>query len=136
PTDVHDHLRSGREGGKNWPGSTIDRPRASWQAGGRGRRRAYIGVRIPLLGYPIDPRRFTPDTSMRLRQFHRAPSWGMAVSTALPFLLAVASAAAAQGLTPAAPVFADGQAQIVPAFQDSARWIREELWVETEFDSD
>lgn len=36
----------------------------------------------------------------------------------------------------ARPIFADGQAQIVPAFQDSAQWIREKLWVETEFDSD
>jgi X-Pro dipeptidyl-peptidase len=34
------------------------------------------------------------------------------------------------------PVFAEGQAQIVPAFRDADRWIREELWVETEFDSD
>ncbi len=38
--------------------------------------------------------------------------------------------------TAAGPVFVDGQAQIVPAFQDSADWIRETLWVETEFDSD
>jgi X-Pro dipeptidyl-peptidase len=38
--------------------------------------------------------------------------------------------------SPARPVFADGQAQIVPEFQDSAQWIREKLWVETEFDSD
>jgi X-Pro dipeptidyl-peptidase len=36
----------------------------------------------------------------------------------------------------AAPLFADGQAQIVPAFQDQAQWIRETLWVEAEFDSD
>ena len=36
----------------------------------------------------------------------------------------------------ARPVFTDGQAQIVPAFQDSATWIRQKLWVETEFDSD
>lgn len=36
----------------------------------------------------------------------------------------------------AAPVFVNGQAQIVPAFQDSTQWIRQELWVETEFDSD
>ncbi len=36
----------------------------------------------------------------------------------------------------AGPVFEDGQAQIVPAFEDSEAWIREELWVETEFDSD
>src|SRR5262245_21199260 len=33
-------------------------------------------------------------------------------------------------------VFADGQAQVVPAFQDQSQWIRERLWVETEFDSD
>lgn len=36
----------------------------------------------------------------------------------------------------AAPVFVDGQAQVVEAFADSSAWIREELWVETEFDSD
>jgi len=36
----------------------------------------------------------------------------------------------------AGPVFVDGQAQIVPAFQDQASWIKESLWVETEFDSD
>ncbi len=34
------------------------------------------------------------------------------------------------------PVFEDGQAQVVEAFADSSRWIREELYVETEFDSD
>jgi len=37
---------------------------------------------------------------------------------------------------PAQPVFLDGQAQIVAAFQDPESWIREELWVETEFDTD
>jgi X-Pro dipeptidyl-peptidase len=34
------------------------------------------------------------------------------------------------------PVFEDGQAQIVPAFQDNTRWVHQQLWVETEFDSD
>ncbi len=34
------------------------------------------------------------------------------------------------------PIFKDGQAQIVPAFQDPAGWVRHALWVETEFDSD
>jgi len=33
-------------------------------------------------------------------------------------------------------VFTDGQAQVVPAFSNSQEWIRETLWVETEFDSD
>ncbi|HEU6451547.1 MAG TPA: Xaa-Pro dipeptidyl-peptidase [Gemmatimonadaceae bacterium] len=36
----------------------------------------------------------------------------------------------------AVPVFENGQAQLVPAFQDSTAWIRQELWVETEFDTD
>lgn len=48
---------------------------------------------------------------------------------AAPLLLAIAS-------VQAGPVFADGQAQILPAFQDQNGWIRERLWVETEFDSD
>jgi X-Pro dipeptidyl-peptidase len=52
-------------------------------------------------------------------------------------LLAVAaSPAGGQSTPPAQPVFRDGQAQIVEAFQDSTAWIREELWVETGFDSD
>jgi len=36
----------------------------------------------------------------------------------------------------AKPVFENGEAQIVEAFEDPDRWIREDLWVETEFDSD
>jgi X-Pro dipeptidyl-peptidase len=32
--------------------------------------------------------------------------------------------------------FADGQAQIVSAFEDRTQWITQTLWVETEFDSD
>ncbi len=34
------------------------------------------------------------------------------------------------------PVFTNGQAQVVPGFADPALWIKERLWVETEFDSD
>jgi len=34
------------------------------------------------------------------------------------------------------PVFEEGQAQIVEAFADTSTWIREQLWVEAEFDSD
>ena len=37
---------------------------------------------------------------------------------------------------PAGPVFKDGEAQIVPEFKDPADWVRHDLWVETEFDSD
>ncbi|HEX6750578.1 MAG TPA: Xaa-Pro dipeptidyl-peptidase [Longimicrobium sp.] len=36
----------------------------------------------------------------------------------------------------ARPVFVNGMAQIVPAFADSSQWIRQNLWVETDFDSD
>jgi X-Pro dipeptidyl-peptidase len=54
-------------------------------------------------------------------------------ATGLALLLLTASGLNAQK---AAPVFANGQAQVVPAFADSSLWIREELWVETEFDSD
>jgi X-Pro dipeptidyl-peptidase len=35
-----------------------------------------------------------------------------------------------------APFFKDGKAQIVPGFEDPEGWIREDLWVETEFDTD
>jgi len=34
------------------------------------------------------------------------------------------------------PVFQDGESQIVPGFKDPKDWIRHDLWVETEFDSD
>lgn len=36
----------------------------------------------------------------------------------------------------AVPVFVDGQAQVVPAFNNPQSWIKQELWVETEFDTD
>jgi len=41
-----------------------------------------------------------------------------------------------QAEDPASPVFKDGEAQIVEAFKDSDFWLRHDLWVETEFDSD
>lgn len=34
------------------------------------------------------------------------------------------------------PVFENGEAQIVTEFADSAQWIRHDLWVETDFDTD
>lgn len=34
------------------------------------------------------------------------------------------------------PIFKDGEAQIVPEFEDASKWIRHDLWVETEFDTD
>jgi X-Pro dipeptidyl-peptidase len=41
-----------------------------------------------------------------------------------------------QGQTPTGPVFVEGQAQVVPAFAEATEWIRHDLWVQTEFDSD
>lgn len=60
----------------------------------------------------------------------------------LTLALAVAISSMAYAQTPAAvsdktvPVFFNGQAQIVAGFQDKTKWIKQELWVETEFDSD
>ena len=42
----------------------------------------------------------------------------------------------AQKAEVAAPIFKDGEAQIVSAFEDASKWIRHDLWVETEFDTD
>ncbi|WP_297085691.1 Xaa-Pro dipeptidyl-peptidase [uncultured Draconibacterium sp.] len=42
----------------------------------------------------------------------------------------------AQESEPVQPIFENGEAQIVKAFEDPDYWIREDLWVETEFDSD
>lgn len=43
---------------------------------------------------------------------------------------------AQQAITKAIPVFKDGEAQIVDAFNHPEKWIRHDLWVETEFDTD
>ena len=62
-------------------------------------------------------------------------------STAAAFALSseyVQAQAPSIALTPTGPqpTFIDGQAQIVQAFADPETWIRHDLWVETEFDSD
>jgi X-Pro dipeptidyl-peptidase len=49
---------------------------------------------------------------------------------------ATAQAGAASSAGPSLPVFVDGQAQVVSAFADPETWIRHDLWVETDFDSD
>ena len=51
----------------------------------------------------------------------------------LVFALSITSTVFAQK---AVPVFKDGEAQIVDAFNDPEQWIRHDLWVETEFDTD
>ena len=71
---------------------------------------------------------------------HRSMSRTAAVliTAALAALASSTGSPSAQQPPPAGagPVFADGQAQIVPEFQNSADWIRQTLWVETGFDSD
>jgi X-Pro dipeptidyl-peptidase len=42
----------------------------------------------------------------------------------------------AQAPNKVVPIFKDGEAQIVPAFENPLKWIRHDLWVETEFDTD
>lgn len=55
----------------------------------------------------------------------------------LAVLAGPVAAVADDVVTEVGPIFADGQAQIVPEFQNqNVPWIRQELWVETEFDSD
>ncbi len=51
-------------------------------------------------------------------------------------LFSLVSLVTAQTTGKAAPVFKDGEAQIVEAFKDASKWITHDLWVETEFDSD
>src|SRR5205085_9334672 len=51
-------------------------------------------------------------------------------------LILFTAVSVAQAQEKAAPVFQNGMAQIVPAFQDTSKWIRQDLWVETNFDSD
>jgi X-Pro dipeptidyl-peptidase len=55
---------------------------------------------------------------------------------AMAALVSIARSTVAQTAPKAAPTFVNGMAQVVPAFQDSSSWIRQELWVETNFDSD
>lgn len=70
------------------------------------------------------------------RSYGMSASVRLLASAAAIWMLAPVAVHAQDGRTSAAPVFVDGQAQVVPAFADSTEWIRHELWVETEFDSD
>ncbi|MFC1530026.1 Xaa-Pro dipeptidyl-peptidase [Gemmatimonadota bacterium] len=56
------------------------------------------------------------------------------VSAILVILLSPVQPAMAQGVQ--VPVIVDGEAQIIPEFEDPETWIRHDLWVETEFDTD
>ncbi|HXD23571.1 MAG TPA: Xaa-Pro dipeptidyl-peptidase, partial [Gemmatimonadaceae bacterium] len=52
------------------------------------------------------------------------------------FFLVTATQSGAQGTNTATPLFVNGMAQPVPAFQDTSKWIRQDLWVQTDFDTD
>lgn len=65
----------------------------------------------------------------------------MTTTTRIGIVLTAATAALSFATISAAPqaakpVFENGQAQIVPAFNDPAQWVKQVLWVETSFDSD
>lgn len=55
---------------------------------------------------------------------------------ALVAALAARTALAQPPAKTVAPVFVNGMAQMVPEWRDSTTWIRHDLWVETDFDSD
>ena len=54
----------------------------------------------------------------------------------LLFLAGNFTAVFAQKIETPKPIFENGEAQIVPEFSNPNDWIKEELWVETTFDSD
>lgn len=61
------------------------------------------------------------------------------VFSSLRALVAALAARTALAQPPAktvVPVFVNGMAQMVPEWRDSTTWIRHDLWVETDFDSD
>ncbi len=64
----------------------------------------------------------------------------IAISLAISLFILISPAIAQESETnsddSAAPFFINGEAQIVPAFNDPDKWIREDLWVVTEFDTD
>ena len=58
------------------------------------------------------------------------------VGAVLLALLTICVGVAAQDKKPTVPVFADGEAQVVEGFKDSSKWIRHDLWVQTNFNTD
>ena len=66
----------------------------------------------------------------------RAPAALVAVLTARSVPAQSAASASASPAKAVAPVFINGMAQVVPDWRDSTLWIRHDLWVETDFDSD
>jgi hypothetical protein len=63
-------------------------------------------------------------------------SFRIRLTVALTLACALAAGLVPAALGQAGPVFRNGQAQIVPEFNVSSQWIRQQLWVESEFDTD
>jgi X-Pro dipeptidyl-peptidase len=61
---------------------------------------------------------------------------GLCLIATLVVALATPTPSLAQATAVTGPVVENGQAQVVEAFADSTQWIRERVWVETEFDTD
>ena len=99
-------------------------PRSAQHAGAREKQ-----MLIPRLGPIVRAWSFIPSTQALRRTL-------ACIFLALAELGGTTVSAAEEPAGPARPLFRDGQAQIVPAFEDASRWVRESLWVETEFDSD
>lgn len=60
----------------------------------------------------------------------------LAIALACVTIHSVVSCPPVVGTEPAVPVFKNGEAQVVKAFEVPEEWIRHDLWVETSFDSD
>ena len=58
------------------------------------------------------------------------------ISLILAILITFTFSINAQKIVKSSPIFKDGEAQIVPAFEDETKWLRHDLWVEAEFDTD
>jgi X-Pro dipeptidyl-peptidase len=64
-------------------------------------------------------------------------SFSLKSNSLLIFVLAYSMVSFGQNTTEkAVPVFKDGEAQIIEAFSDAEKYLRHDLWVETEFDTD
>lgn len=63
-------------------------------------------------------------------------SFKLKISIVALFMSLIAIGGTIHAQQKASPVFKDGEAQIVPAFNNPNDWIRHDLWVETTFDTD
>ncbi len=85
-------------------------------------RLTYTPYERPVMSFNLFPRN-------RIRSLN-------AIVCCFAFVIVAVSDLIAQQSEHAVAVFEDGQAQVVPAFEKPEEWIRHDLWVETEFDTD